>query len=178
MSRTGTRRWAVACALVSLTFLAAGCGDDDDTASGTVKVTGVDFAYDDLPEKAEPGTVLTLTNNSDVELHELVAFRLPETETRPVSELVKLPQDQLTTLLAGPPAMVLLAPPSGGAQIAAVGDGSLKDAGRYAVICSIPTGADPNAYLQAAQSGAEGPPQVAGGPPHFAQGMFGEIVVE
>ena len=100
----------------SLTLLAAGCGDDDDdTASGTVEVTAVDYAYNGLPAKAESGIVLTLTNDSDKEFHELIAVRLPEDETRPVAELLKLPVDQVTALFAGEPDMVLLAPPSGGA---------------------------------------------------------------
>jgi hypothetical protein len=77
----------------------------------------------------------------------------------------------------GAPATVLLAAP-GGPQIAAVGDGTLTRPGRYAIVCVIPTGADPDAYLQAAAESDEGPPEVDGGPPHIAQGMFAELVVE
>lgn len=49
--------------------------------------------------------------------------------------------------------------------------------GRYAVVCFIPTGADPQAYLEAAQT-SDGPPQVAGGEPNVAKGMFAEVVVK
>jgi hypothetical protein len=62
--------------------------------------------------------------------------------------------------------------------IKAVGDGTLTEKGRYAVICAIPVGADPAAYLAAAQSSQGGPPNVPGGPPHLTQGMFGEITVK
>ena len=45
-------------------------------------------------------------------------------------------------------------------------------------MCSIPTGVAPAEYLAAAaQSGGE-PPQVAGGPPHLAHGMYAELTVE
>jgi hypothetical protein len=72
---------------------------------------------------------------------------------------------------------VLLAAP-GGEQIPAVGDGILADPGRYAIVCVIPTGADPDEYLAAAAESDAGPPDVAGGPPHIANGMFAELVVE
>ena len=61
-------------------------------------------------------------------------------------------------------------------MIKAVGDGKLTEKGRYAVICTIPTGADPQAYLNAPPS--DGPPNVPGGPPHLVNGMFGEITVK
>ena len=74
---------------------------------------------------------------------------------------------------------MLIAPPRNAPQIAAVGDGKLTEKGRYLVICTIPVGADPAAFLQAAQSSGSGPPpQVPGGPPHLAQGMYGQITVK
>jgi hypothetical protein len=76
----------------------------------------------------------------------------------------------------GEPAMVILAPPGGGDTIPAVGDGTITEPGRYAIICSIPQGADPDAYLNAPPS--DGPPQVDGGPPHFTLGMYAELEVD
>jgi hypothetical protein len=58
-----------------------------------------------------------------------------------------------------------------------LGDGTLHEPGRYVVLCGIPLGADPQAYLDAAQT-SDGPPDVPGGPPHFTAGMFAELVVE
>ena len=63
-------------------------------------------------------------------------------------------------------------------MINAVGDGTLTEKGRYAVICGIPVGADPAAYLAAVQNARGGPPEVAGGPPHLTRGMYGEITVK
>jgi hypothetical protein len=152
---------------------------EDTTAEGTViEIEAVDYAFENLPASVSAGTRLTLTNSAQAELHELVAIRLPDEETRSVDELLQLPEAELGAIMgAAQPAAVLLAPP-GGEQIAAVGDGTLTEPGRYVVICAIPSGADPAAYLEAAAASAEGPPEVEGGPPHFVHGMFAELVVE
>ena len=159
---------------------------DDDTPSTTagaaasdeVEVVAVDYGYEGIPDTAPAGTKLTLTNESEVELHELVAFRLPDEEARPAEELMQLPEEELGALFGGPPGMVLVAPPAGAPQIAAVGDGTLGEPGRYLVFCGIPTGADPQEYLAAAQASGGAPPEVEGGPPHFVRGMFAELTVE
>jgi hypothetical protein len=155
-------------------------GGADTTAGGgamTVEVNAVDYAFEDLPETVPVGTTLGLMNSSTTELHELVAFLLPADEERPVEDLMLLPEAELEAMFGtAEPATVIIAPP-GEAGMPVVGDGSLTEPGRYAVICAIPIGADPAEYMAAAQSG-EGPPQVEGGPPHFTAGMYGEITVE
>ena len=200
----GTRRVIAAAAAIAL--LAAGCGDDDDEVDAAatteaeaeaeeeaaeeeaeeeadaseagdaeaVEVTAVDYEYEGLPETVPVGTTLSLVNGSDAELHELVVFRLADDEERSVEELLALPKDEFDP---GMPAAVLLAPP-GGPMIEALGDGTLTEAGRYAAICAIPTGADPAAYLKAAEESQGGPPDVEGGPPHFTMGMFAEFEVQ
>ena len=167
------RRLGHASAVAALAVLAAACGGGDETKT----VTAADYSFQNLPREVDAGTTLKLENSSTSELHELVLMRIPDSETRPVSELVKLPESELGQLFGGEPAMVLFRPPGGGEQINAVGDGKLTEKGRYAVICAIPVGADPAAYLAASQN-SEGPPDVPGGPPHFTQGMFGEITVK
>ena len=167
------RRLGRAGAVAALAVLAAACGGGDDTKT----VTAADYSFQNLPKEVDAGTEFKLTNSSTKELHEMVVIRIPDTERRPVADLVKLPEAQQESIFGGAkPAMVLLAPPGRGEMIKAVGDGKLTEKGRYAVICSIPTGADPQAYLNAPPS--DGPPQVAGGPPHLVQGMFGEITVK
>ncbi len=175
--------------LTVLGITLAGCGETNDSAQDTanqdsveeaaesqvVEVVLRDYEFVGLPQTVASGTQFTVVNESDSELHELVAVRLPEGEERSVNELAELPPEQLGAL--GHPVTVLLAAP-GGPQIAAVGDGTLTQAGRYAIMCFIPTGADPQEYLQAAEDTEDGPPQVEGGPPHFMHGMHAELLVE
>lgn len=141
----------------------------------TYEVVTVDYAFEDLPTTVQVGASFTLNNASEAELHELVAFRLPDDEDRTIAELLELPLEELIGVV-GEPAFVLLALPGSNETIAAVGDGTLTEAGRYAVICAIPVGADPMEYIEAAAT-SEGPPQVEGGPPHFVVGMVGEVEV-
>ena len=176
--------------LIAVSFLAWACGETggggttvatDPTgtepgAAATVEVSLLDYAFRGLPEEVGPGTEFSVINESESELHEMVAFLLPEDETRPASDLIALPEEEFGALVAGPPAMVLLAPP-GGEMVTAVGDGTLTDPGRYLVVCAIPLGADPQEYLDAAAQSGDEPPEVEGGPPHFTQGMFGEVTV-
>lgn len=176
-----TRGARLTVGICTLALLLAACGDDDSEATAaeptTIEVTAVDFAYEDLPDTVAVGSTLTLVNDAPTELHELVAFRLADEEERTVDELVMLPPNELLPAL-GEPATVLLAAP-GGEQIAAVGDGTLTEPGRYAIICVIPTGVDPDEYLAASAESEEGPPQIEGaGPPHVAHGMYAELVVE
>ena len=106
-----------------------------------------------------------------------MAFRIPDTETRSVDELMALPEAELeAAIVTGPPALVMLALP-GEEGFAALGDGTLQEPGRYVVLCGIPIGADPQAYLEAAET-SDGPPDVPGGPPHMTAGMYAELIVE
>ena len=139
-----------------------------------LEVRGVDYGYAGLPAVVESGTEITFINESDSELHELVAIRLPDDEERTVEELVASPD--LADLFPSV-STVILAPP-GSDGIVAVGEATFDEPGRYAVICAIPTGADPDEYMAAAAESEGGPPEVDGGPPHFVNGMFAEVVVE
>lgn len=143
-----------------------------------VEVAMTDYAFGGIPESVPAGTKFHIQNASKKEVHELVAFRLPDDEKRPVADLMKLPEAELGPIFgSGMPAMVLLAPP-GGEQIAAVGDGTLTKPGRYLLMCSIPTGADAEEFMKAAAKSSEGPPAVKGGPPHFVHGMHAEVLVK
>ena len=185
--------------LLVLALAVAGCGDDDSddnddaasvasstaptgnsTGDGTdsgeaTEVIAVDYHFNGLPDRIDAGTRLTMRNDSTVEAHELVAMPIPPQETRSADELVALPEEELFAAVPGEPALVLLAPP-GEEAVPMVGDGRL-DAGRYLVFCAIPTGADPDEFMRRAQA-SPGPPDVPGGPPHVAAGMFAELTVD
>jgi plastocyanin len=187
-------RCRLAAVLLAATAFVAACGDDDEDVSATpgdqepaetstsaapaaetVTVTAVDYEFQGLPAEIGAGTKINFMNTSTVEAHEFVAVRIPDTETRPVSELVQLPEEEIQALFgSGPPATVLLAGPNRGEVIQAVGDGTISQPGRYAVVCFIPVGADPAVVLDPQ---AEGPPQ-GDSPPHAARGMFAELDVK
>jgi hypothetical protein len=186
-----SRALAVILALAVGAVLAA-CGDDDSsdasaattTAAGAdatdgevIEVELVDFDFVGLPDRAKVGDRITIVNRSPGELHEVVVIRIPEGEDRPIDELMALPEEELDAIFQDMPEMVLVAAP-GGPQIDAVGDGTLTRAGRFVVICGIPTGVDPDEFFAAAEAAGGGPPEIDGGPPHFVHGMVAELVVE
>jgi hypothetical protein len=165
---------------LSLMLLAAACGDDDagDVVGGpgeTITVKAIDYGYTDLPDTVKAGTAFVLDNESDAELHEFVAVRLPDDETRSIQELLSLPMEELEMLF--PNVVTVVIAPPGEAGFPVEGTGVLEEPGRYAIICAIPTGADPAEYMAAAAASEGGPPEVGGGPPHFVQGMFAEVTV-
>lgn len=155
-------------------------GTPAQVEDGVLTVEVTDYSFGELPETIPAGTRLDLTNTSSVEFHELVAFRLPDDEERSVEELLQLPEEELEAIVGGPPAAVVLAGPDGAESTVALGDGTLTEPGRYAIICFIPTGADPDVYAEAAQNPEAGPPETGPDPgaPHFVHGMHAEIVVE
>ena len=140
----------------------------------TLEVTMQDFHYGALPASVPVGTPVAVSNVSEGELHEFVAFRLPDGDERTATEIMG--GDLGALLGGGEPAMVLVAAPGSSEQFVAVGEPVFAEPGRYLVLCAIPTGADPQAYIEAAAT-SDGPPEVDGGPPHFMNGMYAVIDV-
>ena len=199
MTTSTNRRLA---SLAAALFLAAGlaaCSDDDDDstadagtatteapadsampvdadpAAETIAVTAVDYAFQGLPDVIGAGSKISLTNEGQ-EPHELVAMRIPDDETRSVEELLALPEDQLFAVFGGEPepaTVILAAPGETDMPGAVVGDGTLTEPGRYAILCFIPVGSDPSVL----DPNAEGPPE-SENPPHAAHGMWAEVTVQ
>ena len=170
------RRRSLALLVGTAALVLGACGSDETAESespGVVDVTLTDFSFGDVPDEIPAGSRFQIDNESETELHELVAVRLEDGDDRTPREIVEAGLEEV--LAAGPPATVLLAAP-GGQQIAAVGDGVIAAPGRYLLLCAIPTGADPQKYLDAAAT-SDGPPDVDGGPPHFVNGMIDEVEV-
>lgn len=164
----------------SPTIAPTGTATSTAAAGETVEVTAVDYAFEGLPDTIEAGTKLTLVNDSDEEAHELVAIRLPDDETRPVSELITLPDEELGEIVNTEPATVLIAAP-GEEGMAVVGDGAIEEPGRYAIVCFIPVGADPAEVLAEPGPDDDGTPPAEAeptGPPHASEGMYAELTVE
>lgn len=145
-------------------------------ADGVVEIEAHDYAFTGVPETLEAGTELQLTNGSSEEVHELVLTRLPGDEERSIEEIIEQPRPEVEGIVMGGLAGVSVAPPGATGNIVE-GELMVDEPGRYALLCFIPTGADPGEYMAAAQE-SQGPPQVDGGPPHIFQGMHAEILVE
>lgn len=171
MRRTTTALAATAV----LAGVVAGCSSAPEPQDVTVAL--VDYGFEGLPDALAAGSTLSVDNQSDGELHELVAVRLPDGEDRGAEELVQLPPEEFGAFFPGVQTVLLQAPGTN-EVVAAEGDGTLTEPGRYLVLCAIPTGADPQEYLTAAAAAEGGPPQgVEGGPPHFVNGMWAELTV-
>lgn len=181
-------RNALPAVLAAAILLAAtgACGDDggdpgDDRRAASVRVTAADYEFRGVPESVPTGARLELANASRAEVHELVAVRLPDGETRAVDEILQLPEEKLGRLLSDDAvATVLVAAPESAGSIM-VGDGTLDRPGRYAIVCFLPTGADPDQVMQAVEAfdpkSGEEPQLPTAGPPHIVHGMFTELTV-
>ena len=196
MHTTIPRRVALVAACLVATVGLSACGDDADTADDapaeqpaeqpaeepaeqpaeeptgeTITVTAVDYGFEGLPEAVPVGTKISLVNEGN-EPHEFVAMRIPDEETRPVAELVQLPEEELGAIFgAGEPATVILAA-TGQTDVpgAVVGDGTLNEPGRYAIVCFLPVGSD-DSILE-----SEAPPE-GDAAPHAMHGMVAELTV-
>jgi uncharacterized cupredoxin-like copper-binding protein len=119
-----------------------------------VDVTLVDYAFEGVPESLPAGpTTFRVTNDSDVEMHEMVVFRMAEGVDLSFAEVLELPEEESESMVV-----------FGGAAFAPPGEtgATLVDLepGEYAMACFVPVG-----------SGEEGAP-------HFTQGMVEEFTVE
>jgi hypothetical protein len=125
-----------------------------------VETTAVDYAFDNMPSRLSAGlTTFVMTNESQAgEPHEMGIVKLRDDVDTPVADLLQMPEDELEAMIeefgGG-----MFAPPGGVA-------GTLVDLtpGRWIYACFIPVGT---------VGETEGT-----GPPHFAEGMYGEFTVE
>jgi hypothetical protein len=176
---------AVAGLVLTVAALTA-CGDDGDgntevAVGEVVTVTAVDYGYRGVPATVRAGSRLELVNESRSEAHELAVIRLPDGERRPIERILELPEPEVAQVLPDDAVeMVLVAAPDSRGRVL-VGDGTLDRPGRYALLCFLPTGANPDAVMEALDDfdpATDGEPQLPeAGPPHVAHGMFAEVTV-
>lgn len=170
---------------LALAVIGGGCGETkDETATGAgatttaaagkeLAVTGIDYAFVGVPKTVAPGTVVSFKNTSTKEVHELVALRVKDGDSRALDTILQLPEAERDG--AAEFRGVVVAFP-GEEGFAPEGPVTLTQPGRYFLVCTIPTGADPVAYREKAKA-ATGPVEVPGGPPHVAKGMVAELMV-
>lgn len=148
------------------------------SAQETVEITGVDYAFEGVPETVPTGTELTFTNASEEEFHEMVMFRVDDDQDMSLDEIVEGAAEEAD----GPPpewltfkGVALAGPNEDG--FTPEGPVVLDEPGRYLLLCFIPTGADPEVIAEAMESGEQGP-DLEGGAPHVAVGMAAELTAE
>ena len=125
-----------------------------------VTISASEYAFAGTEALAAVGSYAVSLENVGQELHELVIQQLAADETRPLEELIALPEPPPTTDVA----FAFACP---GATADAVGV-ELTEPGRYVVLCFLPTGLLPTTPPEEIESL---------GPPHAFQGMALELQV-
>lgn len=163
-------------AVLGMVLLTA-CGGEG-AEEGRIEISGVDYGFSGVPDTAAVGSELTFVNDSEAEVHELVAVRIADDEDRPLEELLELPDEETDGVVEFLGVLVAL-PAEAGANPEGEGDSIvLSQPGRYAIVCFIPHGADPAVVEEAMAGGTEGPPDMGDGTPHAFLGMTAEFEVE
>lgn len=156
--------------------LAACASAGGEAATGTIEVTAQDYSFTGVPELVATGAELTLTNASAAEAHEMVVFRIADVESRTIEELLELPDEEAESLFSFAGHMAAMPGEDG---FVTEGDGSsipLTEPGRYALVCFVPQGTDPEVFAEAVEGATE--PDLGDGTPHAFLGMIEEFQVE
>lgn len=157
----------------------AGCGGEQ-LATGTIAIEAHDFRFDGVPEQnLAVGASLTFANESESdEFHHMIVARLAPDETRPLSELLELPEDQLEALIEEMLDELSAYPGEAGTTEAGQSSVTVNTPGRYVMLCFIPQGTKGDPLRTWEDGGAQGPPPVGEGPPHVVFGMHTEFTVQ
>lgn len=144
----------------------------------TIEVELRDGAFVGLPAEVEVGTTIRAVNTSSTEMHEFLAIRLPDGEDRTSEEIVALPEDELLALLGAAVPDVLRVALPGEPELEGVGDAVFEEPGRYLVICTVPTGADPAVLIESDRyTTGRWPERYADAAPHYARGEHTDVLV-
>ncbi len=174
--RTGATSLAIAVTVATLAACAGAAPTAAPTAppttsalpaSGSLEVTGIDYAFEGLPASVAAGTTLTFRNGG-TEVHEMVVMRRNDDVTKPFMEILGEGEEAGRSQVAVLGAAV--APPGQTAQPGV----TVGEAGDYAIVCFIPVGTTPGGPAASEPPGASEAPA---GPPHFVRGMISEFTV-
>jgi hypothetical protein len=118
-------------------FLASDCGFE------TLDVETQNYAFAGIPAEVPAGTTVINVANNATEIHELALMKIADGETRPVEELMALPEEEVGQLVTEVSFVIAM---PGGANFAT----AELDPGRYVGICFVPVGATPEALASGA----------------------------
>lgn len=139
-------------------------GEPASSTATTVEVTAVDHEFEGVDDTYPDGDYGFQMTNRGREAHEMAVIRVKDGETRSVEELLELPDEEaeeITEYIGG-----TVACPGETAEALGV----QMTAGRYVMLCFIPTGLTPE--VPSSEDAFE-----ELGPPHFTEGMVSEIRV-
>ena len=139
----------------------AGLPESEEPAEGAtaVSVQAAEYSFEGVDALAAQGTYAITLANEGKELHELGLVRLDDSETRPIEEILQSEEEpEMTEVARG------FACPGEEMTFNA----EISQPGRYVAACFIPVGTTPETD----------PASAPEGPPHAAQGMIEEIVIE
>jgi hypothetical protein len=158
-------------------MLVSACGGSG-AVGGTIEITGEDYGFQGVPETVASGAELTFTNTSESEFHEMVVVRIVDGEERPLEELIELPEEESESLIEFQGVLIAMPGESGFNPEVEGTSVAIGAAGRYAIFCFVPQGADPAVVEDAMAGATEGPPDLGDGTPHAFLGMASEFRVE
>lgn len=127
-----------------------------------MKVTAREYAFDGVQDQYSPGEYGFELTNSGAEAHEMAVVKVKEGETRPIADIMQLPeeeQEQAAEYIGG-----TVACPGKTAEAL----GLTLEQGRYSMICFNPVGLTPEVRKEGAEEL---------GPPHFSRGMVKDFTV-
>jgi plastocyanin len=185
---------AIAVGLLAGSAVGVAAQEADTAGEGAVvDVTGVEYAYQNLPTSIPAGTTLAFSNDG-VEFHEMAISRVADGVTESFDELMAINAEGRDLVAEGfvedvGDGQPLFAAPGTTAE----GGFTLDQEGRYVILCFIPVGAnaaklaevgvdlsmlgpdtDPSTLSPEAQAVIG---EFMTNPPHFTQGMIQEFVV-
>ncbi|CAN5817484.1 hypothetical protein BH23ACT12_BH23ACT12_24460 [soil metagenome] len=137
-------------------------GESAKEGAAAVNVTAVEFAFQGVQDEYPAGDYGFKLVNSGQQAHEMAVVRIQEGESRPVAEIMQLPeeeQEKVAEYLGGSVACP-------GKEAEALG--LTLEQGRYSMICFIPVGLTPDIRKEGADKL---------GPPHFTVGMVKDFSV-
>jgi plastocyanin len=138
------------------------------SSESALTVTGVEYAFQGIPQTVRAGTVVTFAN-AGKEVHQMIAARRNDGVTASLEELLAMPEaesDMLVTILGGPVA----SPGETAADTV-----TLDRPGTWFFVCFIPVGTTNVPALAPGATPNEA--LMPEGPPHFLQGMVAEVTV-
>jgi plastocyanin len=188
-----TLSMAIAIGLLAGSAVGVAAQEADTAEGAVVDVTGVEYAYQNLPTSIPAGTTLTFSNDG-VEFHEMAISRVADGVTESFEELMAISAEGRDLAAEGfvegvGDGQPLFAAPGSTAE----GGFTLDQEGRYVILCFIPVGADAAKLAEVgvdlSMLGPDTDPstlspeaqavvgEFMANPPHFTQGMIQEFTV-